>query len=125
MPFEIEMLSREQADKVINMLEGQFGDVKALEAKPSSLSEDISAFANADGGDLYIGIDEVKVNGEKTRSWRGFADPEAANAHAAVFDDRFPAGTEFRYEFLGCDGLPGLVLHVTVNKTRGVALATN
>ncbi|MBN8733345.1 MAG: putative DNA binding domain-containing protein [Acidobacteria bacterium] len=125
MPFEIKTITTEQAEKVINYQEGQYGDVKAKEKKPASLSEDISAFANADGGDLYIGIDELKVNGVKTRSWRGFSDPEEANAHAQVFDTLFPAGSEFQYEFLSCHGLPGLVMHATINKSRGVTLATN
>ena len=88
MAFEIQDITREQADRIISAEEGQYGDVKAIEKKPSSLTEDIAAFANADGGDLYIGIDEFEVNGVKTRSWRGFANPEAANGHAQAF----PAG---------------------------------
>ena len=49
MGFEIQTITRVQAEKIINFEEGQFGDVKAIEKKPSSLTEDISAFANADG----------------------------------------------------------------------------
>jgi ATP-dependent DNA helicase RecG len=125
MAFDIQAITKSQADAVINIEEGQYTDVKAIEKKPSSLSEDISAFANADGGELYIGIDEVEVSGSKFRSWRGFPNPEAANAHVQVFDNLFPVGTSFHYEFLRCDGLPGLVLHVIVNKTAGVTLASN
>jgi ATP-dependent DNA helicase RecG len=125
MPFEVKFITRAQAEKIIRLEEGQFGDVKAIEKKPSSLTEDISAFANADGGDLYVGIDEVEVSGVKTRSWRGFATPEAANQHCAVFDNLFPMGSEFQYEFFRCNGLPGLVFHIVVNKTRGLTLASN
>src|SRR5216683_2902076 len=105
MAFEIQLITRSQAGKIIHFEEGQLGDVKAIEKKPSSLTEHISAFANADGGDLYVGIDELEVSGIKTRSWRGFANPEAANAHCAVFDILYPMGSEFQYEFLRCDGL--------------------
>jgi ATP-dependent DNA helicase RecG len=125
MAFDIQTITTAQANAVINLQEGQYGDVKAREKRPSSLSEDISAFANADGGELYIGIDEVEVSGSKFRSWRGFPNPEAANAHIQVFDNLFPVGTSFHYEFLRCDGLPGLVLHVIINKTAGVTLASN
>jgi len=125
MAFDIKLITLEQANRIIKYEEGQYGDVKAIEKKPSSLSEDISAFANADGGDLYIGIDEVEVSGVKTRSWRGFAVPEDANAHVQVFDSLFPTGEEFQFDFLRCDGLPGVVLHATVNKSRGVTLASN
>jgi ATP-dependent DNA helicase RecG len=125
MPFEIQVIDRAQADKIINLEEGQYSDVKAIEKKASSLTEDVSAFANADGGELYIGIDEVQVNGVKTRSWRGFSTPEAANADVQIFDSLFPLGTDFQYEFLRCEGLPGLVFHVIVNKTQGLTLASN
>lgn len=49
-------ISKEQADKVRLIDENQFGDVKAKEIAPRDLTTHISAFANADGGDLYIGI---------------------------------------------------------------------
>ncbi len=124
MAFEVITITRLEADKVIQFEEGQFGDVKAIEKKPASLSEDVSAFANADGGDLYIGIDEVELSGVKQRSWRGFANPEAANGLVQMLDRLFPVG-EFQYEFLRCDGLPGLILHATINKTAGMTLASN
>ena len=124
MAYQVELITRIQAELIINFEEGQFGDVKAIERKPAPLSEDVSAFANADGGDLYVGIDEFKVNGVKTRSWRGFADPEAANGLIGLFDKLFPLG-EFQYEFLRCDSLPGLVFHATIAKTMGVMLASN
>ncbi|MBZ5601170.1 MAG: putative DNA binding domain-containing protein [Acidobacteriia bacterium] len=66
-------MNRDQAGKIINYEEGQYGDVKGKAKRPSSLSEGISAFANADGGELYIGVDEFELNGVKARSWRGFA----------------------------------------------------
>jgi ATP-dependent DNA helicase RecG len=126
MAFNVATINRTQADKLVNLEEGQFGDVKALEARPSKLTEDISAFANADGGELYIGIDQGDAGGAKWRAWRGFADPEGANAHLQVFDNYFPQlGFEFQYEFLKCEGLPGIVLHVLVGKTKGVTLASN
>jgi ATP-dependent DNA helicase RecG len=125
MAFEVQQITLDQATRILQYEEGQYGDVKAKEKKPSSLTEDISAFANADGGDLYIGIDEVLVNGIKTRSWRGFLDPEEANARIQVFDGLFPTGTDFQFEFFRCDSLPGIVLHATINKSRGVTLASN
>ena len=125
MAFEVKEIDRSQADKVINFEEGQFGDVKAIEKRPGSLSEDVSAFANADGGDLYIGIDELEVNGKETRSWRGFLNPETANHLVQLFDRLFPVGSDFQYEFLRCPELPGLVFHATVNKTVGITRASN
>ena len=127
MAIGYEMITAVEVAKILEFEEGQFGDLKRIEAKPGKLTEDISAFANSDGGELFIGIDESEIPGSKKkhREWRGFENMEAANAHLEVFDRYFPLGSEFQYEFWRCESLPGLVLHVLVNKTVGVSLASN
>lgn len=114
----------EQVRKIIWTNEGQFADVKAIEAKPSKVTEDILAFANADGGELYIGIDQDRSGEREKRTWRGFADQEAANPFFQCFNDCFPLGSEFQYEFIE-SAFPGLLLHVIVNKTTGMTLGSN
>jgi ATP-dependent DNA helicase RecG len=119
-------LSAKDSNIVINTVEGQFYDVKAKEAKPSNLTEDISAFANSDGGELYIGVDELEdASGRKFRRWRGFFNPEEANNHLATFDKYSPLDTGLTYEFLECEEQPGVVLHAIVSKSAGVTLASN
>ncbi len=120
----IEKINESQANHVIATQEGQFADVKAIEITPGKLTRTISAFANSDGGELYIGISESEDTA-KTHFWRGFLDPEAANAHLNTFEQYFPLGVDYQYEFLQCDAVPGLVLHVTVNKTQGIVQASN
>src|SRR6266704_4316407 len=121
----VSILDPQQVRKIIETEEGQFADVKAIEARPSKLTEDISAFANADGGELFIGIDQgTDSASKKIRIWRGFQDMEAANGHLQAFDKYFPLSSEFQYEFLA-SAFPGLILHVIVNKTIGVTLASN
>jgi ATP-dependent DNA helicase RecG len=76
-----------RADLVTYIEEGQFSDVKAAAISPSKLSHTISAFANTDGGDLYIGISENLIGGNvKIREWAGFAHVEAANGHIQSFE---------------------------------------
>lgn len=123
MPISTADVSSAESKRVIHFEEGQFGEVKAIDIKPADLTKTISAFANADGGDLYIGVDETGQT--KVRSWRGFTNQEAANGHIQCFEGLFPLGRDYAYEFLICDGLPGIVLHVQVNKTRAIAYATN
>jgi ATP-dependent DNA helicase RecG len=65
MSIEVSRISDTQAEKIINIEEGQFADVKSTEISPASLTKTISAFANADGGDLYIGI--AGIGCQKTR----------------------------------------------------------
>jgi ATP-dependent DNA helicase RecG len=126
MPNEIVHISDPQhVRKIIETEEGHFADVKAIEAKPAKLTEDMSAFANADGGELFVGIDQgIDGTGKKTRTWRGFADMEAANGHIQAFETYFPLGTEFQYGFF-TSVFPGRVLHVTINKSIGVTRASN
>jgi ATP-dependent DNA helicase RecG len=110
--------------KVLRLEEGHFHDLKAIEVKPAKLTTLISALANADGGEVYIGIDEDKDR--KARKWRGFSTSEAANAHLQVFEELFPLGQDFSYEFLRTPNRNvGLVLHVAIRKTREIVFASD
>ena len=112
-------ITPEQAEKVRLIDENQFADIKGIEIAPRDLTNTISAFANADGGELYVGITD------KERHWRGFRNIEAANGHLQAFKDFFPLGTDFQYEFFECKKYKGLVLHIQINKTQSVMRASN
>src|ERR1019366_9623586 len=124
MPLGIDTarLSASQVTKLLlDFRESQFGDLKAKEIKPAKLSKAISAFANADGGDLYIGIAEISP--DKHREWHGFVDEEAANGHIQALEAIFPLGLDFQYDFLEAEGMPGLVLHLQIAKTQQIVRA--
>jgi ATP-dependent DNA helicase RecG len=125
MAINIVPVSKGDVTRILNIEEGHFVDVKSIDIAPSKLTKTLSAFANADGGDIYIGIDEDKVNQRK--SWRGFSNQEAANAHIQVLDDLFPLGGDFSYEFMVNAVRPasGLVLHVTIQKSREIKTASD
>ena len=124
MSIAVESISEQQAAIVEAIGEGQFSEVKASQIAPSKLSKTIAAFANSDGGDLYVGIAEVQHGGGvKARQWAGFVDVEAANGHLQSFERLFPLGTGFRYSFLKCEKKPGLVLQVQVSRTQSVMKA--
>jgi ATP-dependent DNA helicase RecG len=125
MPIAIEHILSVQTDRLIQISEGQFSDVKAIEITPAKLTKLISAFANSDGGDLYVGIAEVSKAGIISREWAGFTNQEAANGHLQIFEQLFPLGTDFQYEFLACGTRRGLVLHVQINKTQAIMKASN
>lgn len=118
----VDITGRER-DRLLTLDEDHFCDLKATDIAPSKLTRTISAFANAAGGDLYIGISEVEVFGTKDRVWKGFNDVEAANAHLQVLAGMFPLGTEYSYEFMRSAGSAGLVLHVAIQKTTEIAYA--
>lgn len=125
MTIQVERISPQQRDKILKIEEGHFADLKAIEIAPAKLSKTISAFANADGGELYIGVDEQKSGNESVRAWRGFRIQEDANAHLQVFEGLFPLGRDFHFTFLQCPGDAGLVLQVQICKTRDIKKASD
>jgi len=124
MNLELITISDQQAHLVERIAEGQFSEVKAKEISPGKLTKTITAFANTDGGDLYVGVhEEILGGGIKKRHWDGFKDMEAANGHLQTFERLFPLGTGFQYEFLKCDKRPGIVLHAQVSRTQAITKA--
>ena len=123
MAIEIFSISENQRNQILHKEESHFCDMKAIEVSPAKLSRAIAAFANADGGELYIGISENKET--STRSWIGFQTIEAANGHIQPFEQHFPLGTDFEYSFLSCDGENGLVLQASIRKTPDIKHATD
>ena len=125
MSIEVAKITAEHFDKILQTKESHFCDLKSIDIKPAKLSRHISGFANADGGELYIGIDEETKEGNKARSWRGFIDQESANGHIQLFEQLFPLGDNYFYTFLASEKASGLVLQITINKSREIVEASD
>lgn len=124
MSINVVQITEAQATLVEGIGEGQFSEIKGRQIIPGKLTKTISAFANTDGGDLYVGVSEdVLGGGVKKRRWDGFVDVEAANGCLQTFERLFPLGTGFQYEFLKCENRSGLVLHAQVSRTQAIAKA--
>ncbi|PAY06609.1 hypothetical protein CK489_27405 [Bradyrhizobium sp. UFLA03-84] len=123
MAIEITSISTAQFADLLDRGEGHFLDFKAKEVSPAKLTKSLSAFANADGGELFIGV--LNSGAFAAKRWSGFSDAEAANGHIQAFEQFFPLGTYFKYQFLKCEGLPGLVLHCEVLKTPDIRAASD
>jgi ATP-dependent DNA helicase RecG len=124
MPITIETLTDKQLEDVLSYTESHFLDLKAKEIKPAKLTKAISAFANADGGELYVGISE-EVTLPFPHKWDGFSRPEDANAHVQVFEQLFPLGDDYQYYFLSHPKQTGLVLQVVIKKTKAIVKASD
>ena len=111
-------LTEAEVEVLCRLPETHFHDRKSRRVKPSSLTKLMSAFANADGGDIYIGI-------ENDGTWDGFPDVEACNGHLQAFEPLFPYGQEFVYDFLTHPSDGTVVLHAQVAKTRGIKRASD
>lgn len=92
-------------------------DLKSIRIASGKLTKAISAFANAEGGELFIGVED------SPRMWVGFPTVEDANAHLQVFEELFPLGVDFDYQFLEAENETGLILKATIAKTRALVKA--
>ncbi len=101
--------------------EGHFFDFKSKAILPKKLSCTVCAFANADGGEIYVGIEDP-IKGWK---WDGFDNPEAGNGIIQTLDGIFPLGDGIQYEFLTNNSNPGFVLRIEIQKSAEIKKATN
>lgn len=114
--MNVSTLTLEQVVTVCAYGETHFYDRKSANIRPTKLSKPLSAFANADGGELIIGIED---NG----TWRGRQSVEHYNGHIQALEKYFPYGTEFSYEFLQHPSDGSVVLRITVHKTGDIRKA--
>ncbi len=102
--------------------EDHFNDAKSKRIAPSKLQETFVAFANSDGGDLYIGVEDEKVSGERLI---GFENEEEANEIIHhLLENTTPSVESMDLEFIDF-GTKGLVLHIVVPKSPSVHYCAN
>lgn len=118
-------IDERQRDLILGLEEDYFHDLKAIEIKPSKLSESVSAFANASGGEIYVGIREDKQGNTKMRRWAGFGDIEDANAVLQMLNQVAPLADFITTAFLACDGEPGVVLKIEILRNGSITKATD
>lgn len=118
-------ITGDEFEGLLTQDESYFVDLKSKRIAPAKLSRSISAFSNASGGELYIGIEEEDGTQGKIRSWDGFRDPEEANAIFQVLHDIDNLGNGYSAEFLRWPGATGLILHLTISKTQSIIHSTD
>lgn len=74
--MEVRSIDTKEINRLLSIDEDHFNDVKSKRISPNKLQETFVAFANSDGGDLYIGIEDKKEVGNRLV---GFSQQEEAN----------------------------------------------
>jgi ATP-dependent DNA helicase RecG len=126
MDYEVVQIGAEEVYKMLAISEGHFSDHKAIEISPANITKTVSAFANAAGGEIYLGIEEIIGDlGVPTTNWRGFAKPEDANGLIQAIESLSPLGNHYSVQFLSNEDQNGLVVLLTVRKTSNIIYATD
>ncbi len=118
MTSQVKMLTQEEVEKIESIEEGHFNDFKAKDLEPKKLSKTVSAFGNASGGDIYLGIRED--NKTKIKYWEGFEHQEDANAFLQVIYSIPQVENYIDFEFFQHPGYTTFFLRITVFKTLSI-----
>jgi len=123
MNYEVELLSEAKVMQLFEIEENHFNDFKAKDITGKKFSKIVSAFANASGGDVYIGIREEKDT--KIKHWEGFDNIEDANAFIQVIESIVTIENYYTLEYLQHPTLHTYVLKITVFKTQSIIKTTD
>jgi ATP-dependent DNA helicase RecG len=117
MMYEVIDLSDNEVEVLLNTAEDHFNDFKSKQIAPNKLQETFVAFANADGGNIYVGIEDAASDRERLS---GFNEPEEANAIiATLLESTNPAVENVEVLYLKTSK-NGLILHIDIPKSPKV-----
>ncbi|MDR5807659.1 ATP-binding protein [Caballeronia sp. LZ019] len=112
-------LNKEEAIALISRPESHFFDKKSARLSGASLQKIVVALANADGGDVLIGIEDDKADESPEKRWHGLPSIEEFNGHLQALHEVFPQ-VPSSMEFLVAKDLPGYVLSMRIDKSPQV-----
>ena len=115
--IEDRQLSNTELQRLLFADEDHFLDFKGKDIQPLKLQETFVAFANADGGELYVGVEDKKYKGDRIRP---FMSKEEANSILVVLlEQTVPAVENVSIEFLQVPN-GGWILHLSIPKSPKV-----
>lgn len=121
--FETIIMSEQKILRLFELEENYFIDFKAKEIAGSKLSHTISAFANASGGEIYVGIREERET--KIKHWEGFESIEESNHLIQVLEDIAPISDFYTVTYLRHPTLLTYVMQISISKTQAIVFATD
>jgi len=115
--MEVRQIDQQEVDSLLRLKEDHFNEVKSKRISPAKLQETFVAFANSDGGDLYVGIEDKSQAGERII---GFEEQEQANPIiSTLLEEIKPAVENVLVEYLKVEN-KGLILHFGIPKSPKV-----
>ncbi|OGV52336.1 MAG: transcriptional regulator [Lentisphaerae bacterium GWF2_44_16] len=113
------IIADEDVETLCTSEESHFLDFKSSDVSGKKIQKTIVAFANADGGELLIGIKDPKEESNPTMRWSGKEKIEDLNSCLQAISAVTPT-PDLKFEFLKCNTRKGYVLRVLVEKSSFV-----
>jgi ATP-dependent DNA helicase RecG len=112
-------LETDEAISLICRPESHFFDKKSARLAGAALQKIVVALANADGGDVLVGIEDDKTAPQPEKRWQGLASIEDFNGLLQAMHEISPQ-VPVSMEFLVARNLPGYVLSIQIDKSAQV-----
>ena len=112
-------ISEQEVAALISRDESHFFELKAAGVSGKQIQKAAVAFANADGGELLIGILDDVDSENPLASWVGFTSIEEMNSHLQALFELTPS-LDMQYEFLKRQGQSNYVLRIVIEKSSQV-----
>lgn len=117
------LISQNDIKEIISLQESWIVDKKGKNIKPNKLSRTISAFANCNGGEIYLGISHQE---DKTQYyWDGFSSEEDFNPFVTLIEGLMPTNDDYSIERLTSTENPTMIFHITIHKTKTIIYASD
>ncbi len=113
------IVTNKEALAISNRDEDHFYERKSIAVSGRKIQKAVTAFANADGGELIVGVADNKERPEPEERWVGAANIEQLNAALQNVQEVKPS-VDVRYEFLKCSERAGYVLRIQIEKSSDV-----
>lgn len=121
--FDTINMTEEKIISLFELEENYFTDFKSKDITGAKLSRTISAFANASGGDIYVGIREERES--KIKHWEGFSAIEEANQLIQVLEEIAPIAEFYTIAYLRHPVLLTYVVQMSIAKTQAIVFSTD
>lgn len=117
--MKVRDVTGDEAIRIAEREETHFFDFKSARSAPRGIEKIAVAFANADGGEVLVGIEDAKAEVDPSERWKGFATIEDMNAVLQALFSLNPA-LDLQYDILKHADKPGYVLSIRVEKSASV-----
>ena len=122
--YDKKIISETEVQEILDISENWLIEIKGKDIKPNKFSRTLSAFANTNGGDVYIGISHDDDD-KNTYFWDGFVTEEDMNDFITVLTDTIKSYEDYSVAVYEHCKSKTFVLHVTVHKTKEIVYAAD